>query len=278
MADTATSTTRDITLLDLDHPGANDAAYRVRRAEIAAVARRHRQEGGEMPDIAYTEEEHETWRTAVTRLNELHEKNASAAYLAAKRALRISPDRIPQLNELNDRLAAFGGFRLSPVEGFIDSRTFLSTHERDTMLCTQYIRHASRPEYTPEPDVIHELVGHAPTFIDSDFVAFTRRIGQAAAIADAAGLTALERLYWFTVEFGLIRENGKLKAFGAGLLSSFGEIEYCLAGEVERREFQLEEVLATPYEPTAMQPKLFIIPSFAALKEETARFLRSSGI
>lgn len=265
-----TELTKDIAVLAIDHPGANDPIYRKRRAAIAEAARKHRLEGGLMPEIAYTEDEHRTWRTTSARLEPLHEKSASAIYLKAKRAMAIPDDRIPEFAELNARLAKFGGFRLAPVEGLVGTRTFLSTLARNTMLCTQYIRHASRPDYTPEPDVIHEVIGHVPTFIDPDFMAFTRTIGEAAAVADKEGLKAIERLYWFTVEFGLIREQGEIKAFGAGLLSSFGEIQHCFTSEVEKREFGVAEIIATPYDYSAMQTKLFIIPSFAALRKEMA--------
>src|SRR5688572_15551964 len=133
----------DIALLELDHPGANDPVYRLRRAAIAELASRYRKSGA-ISDVAYTAEETETWRIAVSRLQELHRKNASARYLRAARNLDIGPERIPQLSELNAKLAGAGGFRLAPVEGLIDGKAFLSELAGRTMLCTQYIRHASR--------------------------------------------------------------------------------------------------------------------------------------
>lgn len=268
--------TEDITLLALDHPGANDPAYRARRDEIAALARNFgRDPGPGVPDVAYTDEETATWRYAVSRLETAHAGGASAAYLRAKRNLEIGPERIPQLRELNARLVGFHGFSLAPVEGLIESRAFLSKLAGGVMLCTQYIRHASRPEYTPEPDIVHELVGHAPTFTDKDIVDFTRLVGRAATTATEEQLRRLERLYWFTIEFGLVEEAGEPKAYGAGLLSSFGELAHCRSAEVERRPFRMAEVLATPFDFSAMQPKLFVIRSFAALARETEELLRT---
>lgn len=272
-----TDAIEDISTLDLDHPGANDPAYRARRAVIAALAARFRATG-EVADVDYTRTETATWKAAVTRLQALHAGKASARYLRAAKNLAITPERIPQLREINAMLAAAGGFRLAPVEGLIDGKTFLSRLAGGTMLCTQYIRHASRPDYTPEPDVIHELVGHAPTFTDPDFAEVTRLIGRAAARADGDALVAVERLYWFTVEFGLIREQGQVKAFGAGLLSSFGELGHCFGPDVERHPFTPDAAAEAEYDYSAMQPLLFVIPSFAELRAEASDFLRRLGL
>lgn len=268
-------TVESITLLDLDHPGANDLSYRRRRDEIAALAAAWRRDPTGIPDVAYTDEETETWRTVVSRLEAKHAARASAVYLRAKKNLAIVPERVPQLSNLDARITRFHGFRLAPVEGLIDSRSFLGALGDGVMRCTQYLRHASRPEYTPEPDLVHEVIGHVPTFTDADFVAYTRLVGRAAQTASAERLTQLERLYWFTIEFGLVREQGELKAFGAGLLSSLGEIDHCLGPEVERRQFTMSEVLDTPFDFSAMQPRLFVIESFAKLRAETEALLRT---
>lgn len=266
---------RSITVLDIDHPGAHDPEYRRRRDEIAGLVAEWRRTPSRIPDVNYTDEESETWKTVVSRLEAKHAARASASYLRAKTKLGIGAGRVPQLSELDRRLSRDHGFRLAPVEGLIDSRSFLGALGDGVMRCTQYLRHASRPEYTPEPDLVHEVVGHVPTFTDADFVAFTKRIGRAAQTASEEGLSALERLYWFTIEFGLIREHGELKAFGAGLLSSLGEIDHCLGPEVERRPFVMADVLGTPYDFSAMQPKLFVIESFAQLRAETDALLRN---
>ncbi len=268
------TTVEDIGILPLDHPGANDSVYKARRKQIARLAQDFRAGDREIPEVEYTKQEIETWKIATKKLAELHRHNANSRYLKSKDKLGIDTDRIPQLRDLNQRLAKSNNFNLQPIEGLIDTRSFLSMLERNTMLCTQYVRHHSNPEYTPEPDIIHEVVGHVPTFTNKEFLDFSRMIGYGARIANKEELEALGRLYWFTVEFGLIEEAGEIRAFGAGLLSSFGELQHCFSKDVERKRFNLKEVIDTDYDYSHMQSKLFIISSFEKLKKETEDFIR----
>src|SRR3954469_11443089 len=207
----------DINQLRLDHPGANDPDYRERRDYIAGLARKFR-ETGVITDVDYNEQEQEIWRQVAERLEELHLKHASPFYLRAKRDLGISTKRIPQLSEMNRRLNELTGFRLAPIEGLVETRGFLSWLSYRVMLSTQYIRHHSRPDYTPEPDIVHESIGHIPMFTNPNFADYSQYIGHGARIATDQQLEELGRLYWFTVEFGLIEEDGEVKAYGAGLL------------------------------------------------------------
>ena len=266
----------EINELHLDHPGASDSEYRKRRDYIASLSKKFR-ETGVITDVEYTEEEQNIWRTVATRLEELQDKRACAFYLKAKKKLSISNERIPQLSEMNRRLKALTNFRLAPIEGLVETRGFLSWLSYRTMLCTQYIRHASRPEYTPEPDIVHEAIGHIPNFTNRDFADFSQFIGHGARIATDEQLEELGRLYWFTVEFGLIREGGEIKAFGAGLLSSFGELEHAFTDNVERRPFDFKQVINTPYDYSEMQTLLYVIPSYAELKDLTRRYIKSFG-
>lgn len=264
----------DINELHLDHPGANDEEYRKRRDYIASLAKKFR-ETGIVTDVDYTDEEQGVWRYVAGELEELHAQKASSFYLQAKRDLGISNDRIPQLTEMNRRLKELSNFRLAPIEGLVETRGFLSWLSYRTMLSTQYIRHHSRPEYTPEPDIVHESIGHIPMFTNRNFADFSQFIGHGARIATDKQLEELGRLYWFTVEFGMIREEGELKAYGAGLLSSFGELEHAFSDEVERRPFDLEKVINTDYDYSEMQPVLYVISSYAELKEVTRKYIES---
>lgn len=266
----------NINELHLDHPGANDPAYRERRNYIADLAKGFR-ETGVITDVDYTDEEQAIWQHVATRLAELHEKHASPFYLKAKRDLGITTKRIPQLTEMNKRLKELTGFRLAPIEGLVETRGFLSWLSYRTMLSTQYIRHHSRPEYTPEPDIVHEAIGHIPMFTNPNFADYSQFIGHGARIANDDQLEALGRLYWFTVEFGLVEHEGDTKAYGAGLLSSFGELEHAFGDKVERRPFDLEQVINTPYDYSDMQPVLYVIPSYAELKEVTRKYIESFG-
>ena len=268
----------EISSLPLDHPGAHDPAYRTRRNYIADLARQYRHDPNHIiPNVAYTKEETAVWRHVSRKLEQAHARRACSLYLDAKQRLGISAFRIPQLGELSTKLTEASGFRLAPIEGLVETRAFLSWLGKRTMLSTQYIRHHSRPDYTPEPDVVHEAIGHIPMFTVPDFADFSEFIGKGAVVATDEQLEQLGRLYWFTVEFGLIQEGDDVKAFGAGLLSSYSELEHAFSNEVERRPFDLEEVIRTPYDYSDMQPLLFVIPSYAYLKDVTAEFIRRFG-
>ncbi|MGI8670965.1 MAG: phenylalanine 4-monooxygenase [Aridibacter sp.] len=266
----------DIEELPLEHPGAKDPEYRKRRDQIASLAKKFR-ETGKITDMDYTEEEQKVWRFVAGELDELHQKKASPFYLKAKKNLGISNDRIPQLTEMNKRLKETTGFRLAPIEGLVDTRAFLSWLSWRTMLSTQYIRHHSRPGYTPEPDIVHEAMGHIPMFTNPDFADFSQFVGHGARLANDEQLEGLGRIYWFTVEYGLVEADNDIKAFGAGLLSSFKELKNAFTDNVERRPFVLEEVIAQDYDYSDMQPILYIAPSYKFLKEETKRYIESFG-
>jgi len=268
-------TTKDITVLELDHPGAKDPQYRARRDYLARLAVHHRREGLEPPVIEYTEEENGTWRAVTDRLNPLHDRYACRVHVDARHRLGIPDDHIPQLSELSGRLEQFHGFRLRAIEGLIEPKIFLSGLADHIMYCTQYIRHSSRPEYTPEPDIVHEVIGHVPMFADPDFVRLSLLIGQAAAVANDAQITYLDRLYWYTLEFGLIEDPEGIRAYGAGLLSSFGELTHAFTSRVEHRRFDMSEAISTPYNYSDMQPLLYVIPSFASLSDEVRTLLDS---
>lgn len=266
----------NINELDIDHPGANDADYRARRDYIAGLSKNFR-ETGVITDVEYNAREQRVWRYVAEELEELHQRYASPFYLQAKRDLGITTDRIPQLSEMNRRLKELTGFRLAPIEGLVETRGFLSWLSYRVMLCTQYIRHHSQPAYTPEPDIVHESIGHIPMFTNPDFADFSQFIGHGARIATDKQLEQLGRLYWFTVEFGLVRDADDIKAYGAGLLSSFGELEHAFSAQVERRPFNLDQVINHEYTYSDMQPVLYVIPSYAELKEVTRRYIESFG-
>lgn len=267
----------NINELHLDHPGANDEEYRERRDYIAGLAKRFR-ETGEITDVDYNPREQRVWRYVAEELEELHQKHASPFYLRAKKDLGITTERIPQLSEMNRRLKELTGFRLAPIEGLVETRAFLSWLSYRVMLSTQYIRHHSQPAYTPEPDIVHESIGHIPMFTNPNFADYSQFIGHGARIADDRQLEELGRLYWFTVEFGLVEHEGDIKAYGAGLLSSFGELEHAFSSDVERRPFDLEQVINHEYTYSDMQPVLYVIRSYSELKEVTRKYIESFGV
>ena len=247
--------------LDPDHPGFHDAVYRRRRDEIAALALAYRA-GEPVPEVAYTEVEHGVWREIWAHLGPLHDARACRAYRDAAARVRLDRERIPQLAHVNSVIRPMLGFSMLPVAGLVSARTFLRYLGRDVFLSTQYMRHHSRPLYTPEPDVVHELIGHAATFASPEFVAMNRAFGRATEHAhDDQALARIDRLYWFTMEFGVVEEAGAPKAVGAGLLSSFGELER-FEDQADLAPFDVDEIVATPYDPTDYQKRLFLAPSF----------------
>ncbi|MEZ5307930.1 MAG: phenylalanine 4-monooxygenase [Pyrinomonadaceae bacterium] len=264
----------DIEELPLEHPGAKDPVYRERRDYIASLAKNFR-ETGVITDVDYTADEQGVWRFVAEELEELHQRRASPFYLKAKKDLGISNERIPQLTEMNRRLGETTGFRVAPIEGLVNTRAFLSWLSWRTMLSTQYIRHSSRPGYTPEPDIVHEAIGHIPMFTNQAFSDYSQFIGHAARMASDEQIDELGRLYWFTVEFGLVEAEGEIKAYGAGLLSSFKELEHAFSDQVERRPFVLEDVIAHDFTYSDLQPVLYVVPSYDFLKKETRRYIET---
>ena len=262
----------EVVRLDPDHPGFRDPVYRRRRNEIANLALSYR-DGEPVPRVEYTNEEQAVWRTTCERLAPLHEKVACREWLESSRVVDLDRSRVPQLAEVNLKLAP-SGFRMLPVAGLISGRGFLSAMAEDVFLATQYMRHHSVPFYTPEPDVIHELVGHAASLFHPDVVALSRRFGQAARRANEAAMKKLELVYWYTLEFGLVREDGALRTYGAGILSSFGEMER-MSTEAELRPLDFDDASARPYDPTRYQPVLYVSPSFPEMVRDVSAWLES---
>jgi phenylalanine-4-hydroxylase len=165
---------------------------------------------------------------------------------------------------------------MEPVMGLVRARTFLSALGREVFLSTQYIRHHSRPLYTPEPDIVHELVGHAASLAHPRLAEVNTCIGKAVDSADDSELLRLERVYWYSLEFGLVLEEGSVKALGAGLLSSAGELAQIESGP-ELRSWDLDAIAETPYDPTDMQPQLYVAPSFERLTSDIEDWVESGG-
>ena len=271
----------DPEVLELEpvHPGINDAAYVARRHALFALCRRYRLEALGPPVIEYTGEEQRIWREVSPVLDELHQRHASRIYLQAKRDLGISAHEIPQLRTLSGRLEAMSGMHLVPAEGPIAYRIFYTYIAARGFPCTQFIRHGSKPEFTPEPDMIHDCLGHVPPLVNRDYAELLTMIGKAAVRATSGDhVLALKRLSWFSIEFGLIEEAGEARVFGAGILSSIGEIPFSLSPNVECRPFVTDEVIETDYDWTKMQELLFVIPSFAFLRREVELLVKRLGI
>ena len=261
--------------LEAGHPGLGDAAYVERRKALFARCRQHRLDQLGPPLIDYTEEETRIWREVTPKLHELHGKHACAIYLQAKNTLGISTRHIPQLRALSERLQRETRMHLVPAEGPLAYRTFYGYIAKRGFPVTQFIRHGSHPEFTPEPDMIHDCLGHVPPLMHRDYAELLTLIGKAATTTqDPLHVLALKRFSWYSIEFGLIEEAGDVKVFGAGILSSTSEIPFSvLSADVRRRPFVTEEVIETDYDPSRMQDHLFIIPSYGWLRSEAERLV-----
>jgi phenylalanine-4-hydroxylase len=258
--------------LDADHPGFHDASYRRRRNEIARAALTYR-DGEPAPDVAYTDEEQGVWREVWRHLEPLHERYACSEYRDAAARVALSRRAIPQLRAVNAVIEPLHGFRMLPVAGLVTAKAFLEQLGRGVFLSTQYMRHHSVPLYTPEPDVVHELIGHAATFTHPEFVRLNRAFGRAALAAGSVDeVERIGRVYWYTLEFGVLREEGRLKVYGAGLLSSFGELGRFESDE-GLAEWDVAAIAEAPYDPTRYQERLFVAPGFAAMTRDVLAWL-----
>jgi phenylalanine-4-hydroxylase len=253
-----------------DHPGASDPAYRERRNQIAAAAVAW-QPGEPLPRIEYTEAEHDVWRIVSRELAPKHAKYACRDFRDAAAALALPSDRIPQLDEVTAGLEPLTGFRYHPAAGLVPLREFYGSLGDGIFHSTQYVRHGAMPLYTPEPDLIHEVIGHGNLLASPRFAAIKREAGLAAQRVETdAALQFLADVFWFTIEFGVMREEGEVRAYGAGILSSYGEIEEFRGADL--RPLDLLEMATLEYDITKYQPVLFCADGMGELEDVVGGF------
>ncbi|XP_077999859.1 tryptophan 5-hydroxylase 1-like [Glandiceps talaboti] len=261
--------------LDADHPGFKDTDYRQRRKYFSELAYQYKY-GESIPRIDYNKSETETWGTVFKELTTLYPDYACKEYLANLQVLKderlYRQDSIPQLQDVSDFLKARTGFQLRPVAGYLSSRDFLSGLSFRVFHCTQYIRHSTDPFYTPEPDCCHELLGHVPLLADKSFAQFSQEIGLASLGASDEEVQKLATCYFFTVEFGLCKQEGQTRVYGAGLLSSIGELKHALTDRAVVKPFDPKETSQEECIITSFQNCYYLSGSFEEAKEKMREF------
>jgi phenylalanine-4-hydroxylase len=260
--------------LGAGHPGFNDPVYRGRRNEIAAGALAW-ESGTPVRRVAYTEAENEVWRLVSAELAIKHERYAVREFNEAKAAVGLPSDHVPQLDEVTQCIRPLTGFAYHPAPGLVDLRRFYGSLGESIFHSTQYVRHPSQPLYTPEPDIIHEVIGHGNMLGSPRFAALKRAAGEAVARLESdAAVQAIADVFWFSLEFGVMYDEGELRAYGAGILSSYGEIEEFR--EMEIRPLDIAAMATVDYDITSYQPVLFAAESLDHLEEVVGGFFETA--
>ena len=224
--------------------------------------------------IHYTEEEHATWAKLYARQEDAITDVACVEYLHALERLDLPKKHIPQCADLSERLSDLSGWTVTPVPALINFEKFFRLLATKQFPAASFIRRPEDLDYLQEPDIFHEIFGHIPLLTDPRFAAFSQAYGAAGLAADKADHAMLARLYWFTVEFGLIQRADKLKVYGAGIVSSPGECTYALNDpRPQRKPFDALDVLRTPYRIDVYQTVYFVIDTFDQLFDLSQRDL-----
>lgn len=216
---------------------------------------------------AYTDEDFAVWKLLYNRQMEILPKLAAKEYLDALERVNFTADRIPHFDEVNKLLGDYTGWQIDVVPHIIPNEEFFPKLERRTFGATTWLRKMSELDYLEEPDMFHDVFGHVPLLSNTTFCAFFHGLSKIAIkhIDNPEILEKLGRMYWFTIEFGLIRESGNLKIYGAGIMSSHGETKYSVSSEPTHLPFNVEKILSTTYDTMRIQDTYFVIDSFDQL-------------
>ncbi len=273
-------------------PAGIAAGLTTTRAAFIEDAREHGRLYIDQPYDLYSAENHDAWHRLYGRMHDRWQRYANARFLEGLATLQLDPDRVPRLEDVNKFMAPLTGFRAKAVSGYVPAYLFFDCLRQREFPTTITIRDGEVLDYLPEPDIFHDIAGHVPMHTDLAFadtlVAFGECAREAAvriaAIDDehervrrmTSVIKAMARFFWFTIEFGLMKgdDPDTFKAYGSGLLSSYGELEHCITSpEVQRVPFQLEWVINQSFEIDRYQPLLFVVDSFDHLFVEVGRLV-----
>ncbi len=219
---------------------------------------------------AYTEDQHLVWAELVGRRIPQLAEHACEEYLSGFEQIGLKQDQIPDLAAVNARLAPRTGWNATPVSGYLPAEAFFEMLAARRFPTTTTLRGRESLEYIPEPDIFHDVFGHVPMHAHPVFADFLQSYGQVCAgLTRKEDIERMGRLFWFTVEFGVIRQSGEIKLYGSGLISSHGESSYVISGGPEIRPFNLDEVLNREFSISEMQTVLYAVESFDQIYEAT---------
>lgn len=214
----------------------------------------------------YTAEENQIWHELITRQTPLLQGRACNEYINGIELLNLPTDRIPQCPEVSTVLKKATGWSLAPVPALIPFNQFFNLLANRQFPAATFIRRREELDYLQEPDIFHEIFGHCPMLTNQACADFTQAYGKFGANAEHADQVMLAKLYWFTIEFGLIKTDKGLRAYGGGILSSKSETVYCVESEIpQRKPFDVMEILRTPYRIDIIQPIYYVIDNFDVL-------------
>lgn len=234
--------------------------------------------GDEIVYPDYKDEDHEIWRLLFNRQVKLLEGRVCNEYLDGVKLMGFKPDEIPSLKDLSKVLTETTGWKSARVPGLIKAQNFFELLQERCFPSTDYIRGKAEIDYTPAPDLFHDIFGHMPLLTNPNFANFYQMFGEASLNAVGEQQIHLERLHWFTAEFGLIRQKEGLRIYGAGIASSLNEVEHSLGNEVKVIDFDLNKVINQEYEVWHLQPVLFAIESFEQLENEFVKWTKKEGL
>lgn len=226
--------------------------------------------------MVFSDEQHRVWTTLVARQLPKVQRHACEAYLEGAELLALSRNRVPTLASLNRVITPRTGWKvLRTSVRYTDAVPWYRAFAGRRFLVTNYIRAPDELDFTPEPDMFHDIFGHLPFMALPRYAALQEMFAPAFQGANAEHREHIKRLAWYSTEFGLIQERGRIKVFGAGLISSSGEMEHALSGTVSLRPFSVENVLSHPKSVWSYNETLFVIESLEALKHELASYFDS---
>ncbi|WP_338762640.1 phenylalanine 4-monooxygenase [Bernardetia sp. ABR2-2B] len=216
----------------------------------------------------YTQENHDVWKILYKRQIEVLPNRADEAYCEGIEATGFTPNQIPSFEEVNEKLKKITGWSLVVVPGLIDNQPFFNYLKNKQFPATTWLRTMEELDYLEEPDMFHDVFAHVPLLTNKNFCRFLEELSRIALkhIGNEDSIEFISRIYWYTVEFGLINNNGDLRIYGAGILSSAGESVYSLESDIPKRvAYDVKEILHTPYIKDRFQEKYFIINSYKEL-------------